>query len=1547
MHRSTKPLSVPLAPLGSLLLLAVVIGCVLLSGDCLERNAPRPVEEVLSHGAAATPTAPAEIIPAPILPEVQLARAVPPPAQTTKEMTGTLQLAYLSFDGELAARSVDDEEGRRSTPGPSPGGSILRPNAAGPARFARVPIELNGVTYAWDGGGPDNLFSTATNWNPDVPPANDGTADLHFAGTVRPYPVAEVPYSLNSLNFDASAGTFLVSGGTLTLGAGGIAQNSTNAQTINNALILGTAQTWTLASSAGSLTLGPGAIVDNGGFLLTVNAPTGRSVVFNGALGGAGGLTLSGAGTVTLAGPNTFRGAINVNAGTLTLAASGSTYFGGAINVGAGAALVINGSIYNLTSSLTVDGTSGSPATATQGTGSSIRVSEETIGLNGTGTFMQAGGYHSVSRLSLGENAGSSGTYTQTGGVLSASTGLIGYKGTGTFTLAGGTNTTGSTLYLGYNSSASGTYNLNGGLLRVGGIARGSGNGTFNFNGGILSTFGFSTTFLQGLSAANVLAGGARVDTNGYDLTITQPLLHGASTDGGLTKLGGGTLTLIGVSTYTGTTTVDAGTLKIGAGASLYGLTGTALTFSGSGTFNLAENPGLAQGMGALTFSAGEGVVQSTYAGSSNTSLTFASLATRAVGAVGNFVVSGGTNGSTNRIVLGGQAAGFINQGTFFGGGNYAWENTAGGYVREMVYGSDAGATSYGAGTTVPSTTHAQITGNINTQATGTAFTTLKIAGDYNLALASGATVTTNGLLKAGGAAGGSSTISGGTALQTVNGGELIIRTDTVDDSLTINTPIKANGSNVLTKSGAGTLTLGGAETYTGPTYVDGGTLTFAAGSSLAGGGLVWVRPGATLNVNGSVTINGSVILTPVGGGVAATINSGGALTAYGETVSGAGTFAQTGGTNTVNGDFNLATNFLGNSTYALSGGALSTSNEYVGYNGPGVFTQSGGTNTTNNNFYVGYLVGSSGSYTLDGGAEVTLSAPYETIGYNGVGAFTQNGGTNTAAYGLYISNSTNDARGSYTLNAGALSSKVEYVGGSSAGTFTQTGGTNTITGTDGQLYVGNASTSNSSYALSGTGALTGADEIIGYVGVGAFTQSGGTNTITRTLYLGYNAAGNGSYTLSGAAAVALSAPLEYIGYSGAGTFTQTGGTHTVGNGGLYLGYNGYSSGSYALSGTGALSAVGEYVGNLGVGTFTQTGGTNTISGTLALANAFSTGSSYSLSGGAAVSLSAASEIIGVQGVGTFNQSGGTNTASGGVYLGYNSGSRGTFNLNGGTLQTSAVIRGDGIGIFNFNGGTLQARINSTTFFQGLTAANVLAGGAFIDTNGRNITIAQTFLHGAATDGGLTKTTGAGTLTLTAANAYTGPTAVNAGTLLAGNTTGSATGTGAVSVSNAGTLLGGTGFVAGPVTVNNGAGVLGGNGTAATGALTLQSALTLNSSSFIELVLGPNGTHSTLARVGTGAWTFADNQAFTFLDAGGAQIGTYDNIITGLSAAPSGVGSWTITNSKFAGSFNYDGAGNIDLNVTAVPEPATWLAGALTLAAGYTLRRRAYPGRRA
>src|SRR5205823_2297483 len=140
---------------------------------------------------------------------------------------------------------------------------------------------------------------------------------------------------------------------------------------------------------------------------------------------------------------------------------------------------------------------------------------------------------------------------------------------------------------------------------------------------------------------------------------------------------------------------------------------------------------------------------------------------------------------------------------------------------------------------------------------------------------------------------------------------------------------------------------------------------------------------------------------------------------------------------------------------------------------------------------------------------------------------------------------------------------------------------------------------------------------------------------------------------------------------------------------------------------------------------------------------------------------------------GTLNVSGtGTVLANGGLELGLAASGTGTVTLSGtGMISTPRVFKGAGQGTFNFNGGTLQARTSTASFMGGLTAANVGTFGAVIDTQGNSIGISQPLLHdpnGPAIDGGFSMYGGA-TVTLSGAPTYTGPTNVNAGTLLLNN----------------------------------------------------------------------------------------------------------------------------------------------------------------------------------
>ena len=225
-----------------------------------------------------------------------------------------------------------------------------------------------------------------------------------------------------------------------------------------------------------------------------------------------------------------------------------------------------------------------------------------------------------------------------------------------------------------------------------------------------------------------------------------------------------------------------------------------------------------------------------------------------------------------------------------------------------------------------------------------------------------------------------------------------------------------------------------------------------------------------------------------------------------------------------------------------------------------------------------------------------SLAALTQYVGYNGSGGFTQSGGTNAASGPLYVGCNAGSA-GAYNQTGGLLSAPSEYVGYYGTGTFTQSGGTNALAG--GGLSVGIYGGGNGTYTLSGNGQLSAANEYLGNAasGTGGFVQSGGTNTVSTVLYLGYGSGSTGTYSLSGTGQ--LSAVTEYIGFNSAASasFQQSGGTNaasylTIGSGGQYQ----LSGGTLDVSG--GLVDQGVFSGGLSPATLVANGIVNLTTGT-------------------------------------------------------------------------------------------------------------------------------------------------------------------------------------------------------------------------------------------------------------------------------------------------------------------------------------------------------------
>jgi autotransporter-associated beta strand protein len=163
------------------------------------------------------------------------------------------------------------------------------------ARTLFIPIE--GVspiptTIIWIGLGSNNNWSTSSNWNIRVPQAYD---ILQFAGTTRLTPfnnlTIDTPY--NGIAFNAGAGAFTLSGNRFVLNSGSITNNSSNTQTINNDIVLGT--------TAG-----------------TINCAT-SALILRGNISGSGSLTKLGTSTLSLSGNNSYTGNTVINSGTINV----------------------------------------------------------------------------------------------------------------------------------------------------------------------------------------------------------------------------------------------------------------------------------------------------------------------------------------------------------------------------------------------------------------------------------------------------------------------------------------------------------------------------------------------------------------------------------------------------------------------------------------------------------------------------------------------------------------------------------------------------------------------------------------------------------------------------------------------------------------------------------------------------------------------------------------------------------------------------------------------------------------------------------------------------------------------------------------------------------------------------------------------------------------------------------------------------------------------------------------------------------------------------
>jgi fibronectin-binding autotransporter adhesin len=799
------------------------------------------------------------------------------------------------------------------------------------------------------------------------------------------------------------------------------------------------------------------------------------------------------------------------------------------------------------------------------------------------------------------------------------------------------------------------------------------------------------------------------------------------------------------------------------------------------------------------------------------------------------------------------------------------------------------------------------------------------------------------------------------------------------------------SGAGGLTKAGTGTLTLSGSTSFTGDTRIASGTLAIGHANALAS---------STLDMNasdsGSVTFSQASNLGGLkgsrdlaNGGNMLTIGGNNQSTTYSGVLSGTGGVTKIG---------TGALTLSGNNTYSglttVSSGTLAIGSGGTSGSIAGDIANSGAVvfNRSTSNTYAGSISGT-GSLTKQGtGSILTLS---------GSSSFT--GDTRVAAGFLTVSNANALAGSTLDMNA-SDSGSIIFSQGSSIGGLT--GSRNLANGGNTLSIGGNNASTTYSGVLSGAGGLT--KQGTGTLTLtGNNTYSGLTTVSVGTLAIGAGGTTGaiaGNIANSGAVVFNRSNALTYTGSisgtggltkQGAGALTLTGsntytGPTTVSSGTLLIGsggasgsivgdiansgavvFNRYDSLTYAgsISGTGGLTKQGGGTLTL-TGSSSCTGDTRVTQGTLVVANANAlSASTLDWASATGITFMQASTLGGLKGANSFSNSGYTLTIGGNgqstAYSGRLTGAGGLTKTGAGTLTlaggnsytgdtriasgTLAVANTYSLGMSTLD---LNAIDSGSIIFSQASVLGGLKGSRNLSNGGNLLGIgannqSTTYSGVLSGTGGLVKF-GAGTLTLTGNNTYTGSTTVSKGTLAIGDGgtagslvgavkltpgtslvfnrsdastyAGNITGTGSLTKLGVGTLtLTGSNTFKGDTTVSAGTLVLGsGNALATTAAVTVASGATLDATVPIRIgyidsqgtVTGSNNLTATLTvtRSGNiGGITDGTDSQGTFA-AGIVKLGTGTstvnsaNTYTGLTWVKEGTLAAGLANAFAAGS---------------------------------------------
>jgi autotransporter-associated beta strand protein len=720
------------------------------------------------------------------------------------------------------------------------------------------------------------------------------------------------------------AGGAIVSsgGGTVTIAptsaSGGITTNAS--ATINVPVYVGAAQAWTTAA----------------GQTLTINGPISGQ---GNSINGNGNVVISGSmnnadinldttgGTVTYNGPG---GKLNrfdlgsYNSGNTFLQTAGSLNLPNTTNA--------NVNLYG------------------GGAAASWNMSGGTF--TGAGTWYGSGPYQQY-----GGNANNCVvSYNFSGGSFNWTSGhfAIGNAGTGNMTISGSAYVSIPAAVLSYSSSFGGpngptpavrnisvsSLNLNGGTLATAIISEentnnpgnstwalvASSTSTVNFNGGVLratASDSSSAPFLTYVGNAVVQDNGAIIDTQSYSVSAGVSLVHGgiSPTDGGLTKLGSGMLTLSGMNSYNGGTTVNAGTLQVGntlalgstngnlavngaATLDLHGFSPTVAALSGSGTIDDIGGGGPTLTVGANdAFSTFNGVIQNS-SGAVNVTKTGSGTLLL----TGNNTYSGVTTVNAGGLAVNGSLA--SNSTIYVNGGLNGTLSGAGTVGNVQIWGAGLTPGYAGVGPVLTASSVSLLSGSLLNYTLGS----VGAAGNSLLNVTGGLNVSSNITLNVTPVSGwgnGTYELASFTGTPTANftgwavtgtgiGSHLYSFTDTGDSLDVVVSPTGATTvSGTWTNTNNGTSSWTGAGNWAGSLVPTTTNDTALFGSALSSGT-------ATVTLDGSHTLSG-LTFNNTAGSYSITIGTGGNLTLV--ATSGAVTLANSGGSHSISAPIALGSN--------------------------------------------------------------------------------------------------------------------------------------------------------------------------------------------------------------------------------------------------------------------------------------------------------------------------------------------------------------------------------------------------------------------------------------------------------------------------------------------------------------------------------------------------------------------------------------------------------------------------------------------------------------